>query len=438
MIVGIIASKGELFMKLYAALLMFSSTMYVYPMQSPRKEDRDKDKITHSPQSESKEKLLIESSQHKRRGSTSSSKNLNLFQRAASGSPTSSPSNSKIEGQNRSVSMSPEKSEDKKGSHTESRRGSAAHIHRTITTFMGDQSQEQELDQKLQQALAIKNNRAVRDDLLREIVEAKVTIASSSRFKASQALLESAQEEVEVGYRNVLKHREAIKTGCNEMLLARENAILAIRKRLCATNPYKFDEWCWHETFIDPSLKVLTQKMKKFFIENRITEDMRLKDIEVPAHSQKLEDELGAKLTKAKSLVQYDRLKHDELLREILETKMLTPSTNKKEAAQELFVSAKNQLVIAKENVATYERNKYTSDTKTELIKILQILQLAHFATRKKICAEQPLKTDLWCGFETDTDEPLNVFHYEVDEFLTKMKLTEEMKTKDAPSRLLG
>lgn len=433
---GIIAYYGRIFMKLYAALLLFTATC-LYPMQSPReKSEKDKDKITHSPGREVKDdKERKTDSQHKRR--SSSFKNLNLLlSRGGSGSPTSSASNSKIEGQGRTTSKSPEQAtEEKKGSDI--RRGSAAHIQRTLTAFMGDQSQEQKLDALLQQAIAIKNNRPACEDLLREIVNTEVTVASDSRYKAAQMLSESAQQEIEIGYKNVKKYQESIKTTCNEMLLAREHAIFAKIKELCAKNPNKFKEWCWHEAFTDPFLQAMTQKMKKFFEDNRITENMRLKDIEVPAHNHVLEAELGVKLEKAKSFVKFDRLQHEIILKEILETKMLTPSKNKEEAAQKLFISVKEQLVIAIANVKMYEQSKYTSDIKIELIKILKILEEAYYATRKEVCSKQPLKTDLWCGFEIATYEPLVAMHHEVDQFLISMKITEEMKTKDAPSQLL-
>ena len=107
-------------------------------------------------------------------------------------------------------------------------------------------------------------------------------------------------------------------------------------------------------------------------------------------------------------------------------------SPSKRAAAQALFESATEQIRIGFVNVTEFEQSKYTAEKKTEFIEILKALELAYFAVSKRICAETPLKHDLWCRFETDVDEPLIKLHHEVDDFFVKCKVTEEMKTKDA------
>jgi hypothetical protein len=261
MIVGIIAYYGRIFMKLYAALLLFITTAHVYPMQSPGREKEGK----------------LTDSQHVRR----SSKNLNLLQRAGSGSPTSSPSSSKIE--HKSPPISPEKGTDKKGS--EIRRGSAALIEQGVEAFASPGLTEEELQKKFEEAKKkLIFSRDDHDNLLKEILEARLSGASAARHQAALALFDSAKAQVDIAIGNVkafelYKNPLEAKMALRSVLIARNLAAYAVAKKICAVNPRKYEEWCRFEEETDPTIMALNKTINEFFSTKTITEEMKTKEV---------------------------------------------------------------------------------------------------------------------------------------------------------------
>lgn len=189
-------------------------------------------------------------------------------------------------------SMQP--SEQKKGSRIEvkgSRLEAAAQILRTVTAFGSDNSFEQELASKLEETKKLKQfDRFQYDKQLHEILEAKVISASAAKFQAAQALLESAKDQVKICCDNIMtfeqyKNPSEMKTALKALLEARELAIYAVGKRLCAANPNKFDVWCRWETDIDPALKVINQDIAEFIAKHNITEEMKTKEAHMPLNA---------------------------------------------------------------------------------------------------------------------------------------------------------
>ena len=183
-------------------------------------------------------------------------------------------------------------SEQKKGSKIEEKKGSrteaAAQILRTITAFIGDNSVEPELEKKLEDAKKLKQfDRFQYDKQLQEIIEVKVTSASAAKFQAAQALFESAKDQVKICSDNIItfeqyKNPSEMKTALKALLEARELAIAAVSKRICAANPNKFDVWCRWETDTDPALKIINQDIAEFIAKHNITEEMKTKEAHMP------------------------------------------------------------------------------------------------------------------------------------------------------------
>ncbi len=248
-------------MKVYMTVLLLCVTSYLYPMQSPGREKEGK----------------LTNSQHIRR----SSKGLNILQRPVSGSPTSSPSNSKIE--HKSPTISPEKATEKKGS--EIRRTSAAQIEQSVEAFAGSGVTEQDLQELLEEA----NKKALysrdeHDTLLKKILDAKVSGASAARHKAALALFESANAQVDIAIGNVkafelYKNPTEVKLALLAVLRARGLASYAIAKKICAMNPKKYDDWCRYEEETDPAKIELDAKIKAFFSTKAITEEMKTREL---------------------------------------------------------------------------------------------------------------------------------------------------------------
>lgn len=250
-------------MKLYAALLLvLSATIPVYPMQSPGREIKDKDKS-------------LSDSQHVRK----SSKGLNLLQRG--GSPNSSPSSSKIE--HKSPAVSPEKGSDKKGS--EIKRGSAALIEQGVEAFAGSGITEEELQKKLEEAKKkLIFSRDEHDNLLKEILELRINGASAARHQAALALFDSAKAQVDIAISNVkafelYKNPLEVKMALLSILRARNLAAYAVAKKICAINPRKYEEWCRFEEETDPAIMALNKTINEFFSTKSITEEMKTKEV---------------------------------------------------------------------------------------------------------------------------------------------------------------
>lgn len=249
-------------MKLYAALLLIIMVP-LYSMQSPGREGK--------------------STTDSRGQSRRSSKNFNFIRGA--GSPTSSPVNSKIE--SRTASMSPEKAVDKKGS--EIRRGPAAQIEQTVELFAEQGISEEELQKKFEEAKRkMLFSRDEHDQILKEILETKINSASAARHQASIALFESAKERVAIAIGNVqafelYKNPTEVKLALLAILRARNLASYAIAKKICATNPRKYDEWCRFEEETDQAKFDLDKSINDFFSTKVITEEMKTK--EIPMHS---------------------------------------------------------------------------------------------------------------------------------------------------------
>lgn len=215
-------------------------------------------------------------SQHLRR----SSKGLNLI-RGGSGSPTSSPSSSKIE--QRTPAVSPEKGAEKKGS--EIKRGAAALIEQGVEAFAGSGPSEEELQKKLDEAKRkLIFSRDDHDNLLKEILEARLTGASAARHQAALALFDSAKAQVDIAIGNVkafelYKNPLEAKMALLSVLRARNLAAYAVAKKICAVNPRKYEEWCRFEEETDPTIMALNKTINEFFSTKVITEEMKTKEV---------------------------------------------------------------------------------------------------------------------------------------------------------------
>lgn len=141
------------------------------------------------------------------------------------------------------------------------------------------------------------------------------------------------------------------------------------------------------------------------------------------------EEELDKKLETAMK-IKHSRNDHDNLLKEILEVKMNGASAARYKAALALFESAKDQVVIAIDNVAAFESYQNKAEVKIALLDILKARNLAAYAISKRICAQSPRKYDEWCKFEEETDPAIMELNQTINQFFISKKITEEMKIR--------
>lgn len=155
------------------------------------------------------------------------------------------------------------------------------------------------------------------------------------------------------------------------------------------------------------------------------------------AGSGATEEELQKKLEEAGKKLPGARDEHDTLLKQILEVKINVRSGARHQAALTLFESAKAQVEIAIGNVQQFELYKNPIEAKLALIGVLKARNLAAYAIAKKICALNPRKYEEWCRFEEETDPAIMALNKTISDFFIARGITEEMKTKDAPSHSL-